>query len=152
MPTKMRSTSSKAMVLGWRWPTLFFFAGRVTSISSLFICSSLKKRSIFFFASSNTFSNSALTSLTIWPTLGRSSGATSFMPFSTAVSSPFFPRKFTLTSFNFSSLSEECICFKASSFIRCNFSFIPYLFSKILTICFYICKSNRGRFIFPYSP
>ena len=55
---------------------------------------------------------------TSWPTFGLSSGETSFIPFKIAVSSPFFPRYATRTSFNLSRPSDSSIrtlAFSASS-------------------------------------
>ena len=124
MPIKIRSTSSKAMALGWLWPTLFLLAGRVTSITSAFNCSSLILLAREFLLSSSFASMTALASLTICPTLGRSSGATSFMLFKTLVNSPFFPKYATRISFNRSKASEPSICLSASSLIFSSFSLI----------------------------
>ena len=125
-------------MFGWRCPTIFFLDGSVTSMTSFFICSSRIARSIFTFLSSITFSMASLVSLTIWPTFGLSSGATSFIPLSTAVSSPFLPRYFTRTSFNFSGRSACSIAFNASSLMLCNFSFI-------LLSPFYILEKPRPQ-------
>ena len=124
---KIRSTSSNAMVLGCRCPTIFFLEGSVTSITSCFIRSSRIARSIFALLSSKILSIASRVSLTSCPTLGRSSGATFFIPFKTAVSSPFLPKNFTRTSFNFSGMSAALIAFNASSLMLCNFSFIAIL-------------------------
>ena len=70
----------------------------------------------------------SLVSFTSWPTTGRSSGFTSFIPFKTAVSSPFFPRKATRTSFNLESSPESSIWRIASSLIFWSFSFIMFSF------------------------
>ena len=107
MPTKIRSTSSSAIVFGCLCPTLFFLDGSVTSITSAFSFSSRIAFSILVLDSSKSSSIAALVSFTSCPTFGRSSGATSFIPFNTAVSSPFLPRNFTRTSLSFSGTSAS---------------------------------------------
>ena len=129
IPTKMRSTSSSAIVFGCLCPTVLFLDGSVTSMTSAFIFSSRMAASIFTFVSSKSSSIAALVSLTNCPTFGRSSGATSFIPFNTAVNSPFFPRNFTRTSFSFSGISEALICSKACALICSSLSFIFFLLS-----------------------
>lgn len=88
----------------------------------------VKLTSIFFLVTSSMASISALVSLTIWPILGRSSAATFFMPFSTSVRAPFFPRAFTLTSLSLSRVPAASTCFLTSSLICSNLSFITNSF------------------------
>ena len=98
-------------------------------MTSFFSFSARIAFSIFSLFSSRTASIAALVSFTICPTFGLSSGATSFIPFNTAVSSPFLPRNFTRTSFSFSGISADSIAFNASSLMFCSFSFIIFFLS-----------------------
>ena len=91
------------------------------------------------FVSSIMVSIFALASLTICPTFGRSSGATSFIPFSKEVSCPFLPRKFTLTS--------DCSIFsEASSRIACNVSLILLLMAVLLFYLFGADARQRVKY------
>ena len=156
--------------------------GKVTSIFSLASFSSITAFSKAAFFISSVSSIFALASFTSCPTFGLSSGATSFIDLRTEVSSPFFPKKATLISFNLSSCSDASICPMASSMIFFNLSFIsntsfPIKFTFLLcnrvsykekTLCFatesfYIsiyrivlcpCCSlcNQGRHIPRYHP
>ena len=96
----------------------------------------------FFFVSSKIFSMLSLVSLTSCPTNGRSSGLTSFILFNTAVSSPFFPRTATRTSFNFDRSPDSSIWRIASSLIFCNFSFM------IISILYYFFQIFVSQIIF----
>ena len=144
MPMKIRSTSSSAIVFGCRCPTLFFFAGSVTSITSAFSLISRSICSICFFASSMTRSISALVSLTSWPNAGRSSGAISFILFKRAVSSPFFPSMDTRTSFKASGFLDALIFSIASSLILCNLSFISVLLPENQQILYPAFENRRN--------
>ena len=152
---KIRSTSSRAMVFGWRWPIFAFFAGNVTSMTSCFIFSSRTASSSFCLDSSSSASILVLVSFTSCPTFGRSSGATSFMLFKIAVSSPFLPRYATRTSFSLSRPSDSSIRFLAASASSWSLSFISMffflLYHKIAEFCaviiFHHMKNDENIFL-----
>ncbi len=117
-------------------------AGSVTSITSSFSFNSRSAASIFALVDSIKASMLALVSFTSCPTRGRSSGSTSFILFNTAVSSPFFPRKATLTSFSLPRPSEFSISRMAFALICSNFSFMMFSFF------FYLCAAlPRGFYL-----
>ena len=114
----------RTCVTGCRLPFSCFTAGIVTSIFSASYLFRSASASSFFIFSSMIVSMAVRVSLTHCPTFGRSSGATSFIPFNTAVSSPFFPSTAWRTSFRRSNPSDPSISAIAFSLICCNFSFI----------------------------
>ena len=122
-------------------------------MTSRFIFSS---RTFFFnnvISFSNASSMTALVSLTICPTIGRSSLATSFIPFNTWVNSPFLPSTDTRISFKLSIASACSIFSKAAFLIASNLSFIclvllywSFLYSRIrLLFLLYSGKRKRTR-------
>ena len=86
----------------------------------------------------------ALVSLTICPTFGLSSGATSFIPLSTAVSSPFLPRNLTRTSLSFSG----CVG-RLDLRDRLRFDLFQFLFHLLLLSA--VCLILRHHGIIPNS-
>ena len=114
----------RTCVTGCRFPFSCFTAGIVTSIFSASYLFFKASASNFFIFSSRIVSIAERVSFTHCPTFGLSSGATSFIPFNTAVSSPFLPSTACLTSFNRSNPSDPSISAIAFSLICCNLSFI----------------------------
>jgi len=115
-------------VHGWLCPISSIFEGSVTSMASAFIWASRCSASIFVRHSSSFPSMVSRASFTHLPTFGRSSAETSFIIFSTAVSSPFFPRNATRTSFSLSGASASSILFWALSSISFTLSCISLIF------------------------
>ena len=128
MPVKILSSSSRAIALGCICPNLRLLAGSVTSIVSFSSLASSAVASRFSFALFMASSMISLVSLTSAPTFGLSSFATSFIPFKTSVSSPFFPVKATLTSFNASRAPASLIASKALSLICSRSSLLIAIF------------------------
>ena len=67
-----------------------------------------------------------------WPTTGRSSAATSFIPLSRAVSSPFLPRNLTRASSRARASAAAASCSFADCKMPCSFSFISILLWNVM--------------------
>ena len=130
--------SSIILVTGCKLPLFIFVLGNVMSIfsaSSFLFNSSILNFSSF---SSINFSKLSFASFTNPPIIGLSSGLSPPIPLKTAVSSPFFPRYFTLA---FSSVCKSS-AFATSSiavfliFSICSFIFILLSFHALSFLSF----------------
>ena len=135
IPLNISFSSSRTIFSGWRTPIACCFPGIVTSSVSFFnFCSISADLSCACFCAIKP-SSDCLTSFASWPITGLSSADSLPILLSIAVSSPFLPRYFTLSSSSCLTSTQSPIVFSACSFIFCNCSFIPLFFPRYLLSC-----------------
>ena len=153
MPKKISSISSEVWVKTWRFPTLTWRPGKVTSIVSEASCCWIFAAATFWAVSSKAAVSTSRTSLTCLPTIGFISLDRSFKPFNKSVKDPFLPK--TATRRSCSSFSPWCwISFNFSSVVWLNsanccsmFDIIPPIKKRMTPLVSERCHAVPSVFI-----